>query len=128
MDQEETFARVTESLGADGGDPQASLEALASLLAEALPDWTAVRWSGGGLLGRGQRRVRGLLVEVGATKFELELADGALAAFRQREVGGVAIQRAPLTLEEWVAELTADLRSEAARNAQARSALQRLLR
>lgn len=114
-------------LRADGDDLRMAVEVLASKLSQALPASTQVRRSGGGLLGRGERRVRGVAVEIGATKFELEIAGGRLVASRQREVGGIAIKRVELAPEEWIAELTADLRAEAARSAEARSALERLL-
>jgi hypothetical protein len=127
MDPGDTFTSLGAALARDGAELQATIEALAERLTRALPGATEVRWSGGGLLGRGERRVRGLEVEVGAARFALELEDGNVVAWRQREVGGVAIKRVKVTPDEWIAELTADLRTEAARNAEARSALHELL-
>ena len=127
MGAEDTFDLAAAGLRADGEDLRVWLEVLAGKLAEALPSGTTVRRSGGGLLGRGERHVTSLAVEVGATKFELSIERGRLLATRQREVGGVAIKRQQLEPQEWIAELTADLRSEAARSAEARAALERLL-
>lgn len=53
---------------------------------------------------------------------------GRVEGFRERQSGGIAIKREALTPDQWIAALTADLRAEAERSAQARSALEELLR
>jgi hypothetical protein len=123
------LAAASGTAGARGGrrDPQAWVEVVAVRLTEALPETTEVTHSGGGLLGRGERRVRRVRVEVGASKFEAVLDEGRVVATRYREVGGVVIAREQLTPRKWITELTADLRTEAARSPEARSALQQLL-
>jgi hypothetical protein len=128
VETEDTFAEAAAGLEAGGDQDQmlASLDALAGRLAEALPEYTEVKRSGGGLLGRGTRRVEGVKVDLGGTRYALELRDGTLVASCERQVGGVAADRFELGPAEWVQELEADLRSEAARDPDARRGLDRL--
>jgi hypothetical protein len=46
---------------------------------------------------------------------------------RERKVGGIAIKREQLDAGQWVSELAAQLREEAERSAEARTALERLM-
>ncbi len=101
---------------------------LAAKLEQALPGQARVERRGGGLLGRGEKRVRAVRVELGTAAYLLGVEDGRLEGFRERQVGGIAIKREPLGPDEWVAALTADLRAEAERSAHARAALEELLR
>lgn len=126
MDGKQTFATTAAELGAEGEELQSAVESLAERLANALPDCTEVGRSGGGLLGRGERRVETVTVQVGGAKYALAVRDARLTASCQREVGGVPAVRVELTPEEWLAELEADLRAEAARNVDARRGLERL--
>ena len=126
VEAEHTFAEVAAGLDGRGDELLASVQALAGRLAEALPDYTEVVRSGGGLLGRGERRVEGVKVEVGGTKYALALRDGQLVASCRRDVGGIAASLVRLTPGEWLAELEADLRTEAARSLEARHGLARL--
>jgi hypothetical protein len=128
VEPEDTFTQAAAGLRAEGDELLASLEALAGRLLDALPDCTNVIRSGGGLLGRGERRVAGVEVEVGANKYVLGLRDGQLVASCERQVGGVTADRFELPPDEWLEELEADLRTEAARNASARLGLERLRR
>ncbi len=105
-----------------------SVEVLARKLEEALPGRARVERSGAGLLGRGQKRVRSLRVELGSSCYQLTVEDGRLEGFLERQVGGIAIKREPLAAAEWMAALTDTLRAEAESSAEARSALERLLR
>jgi hypothetical protein len=127
MDVEEGFDLSAAGLRADGQDLRMSIEVLATKLEQALPGQTRVRRSGGGLLGRGQRRVRALQVELAGNRYELALDGTAVAASRQRQVGGIAIKSEALSPSDWIAALTEDLRAECDRSAQARTALESLL-
>ncbi len=127
MSSEETFDLSAAGLRADGTDLRISIEVLASKLESSLPGRTRVERRGGGLLGRGEKRVRRLQVELGGCAYELSVADERVEGFRERQVGGISIKREPLTPEEWVAALTAELQSEAQRSAEARSALEGLI-
>jgi hypothetical protein len=124
---EADFDLAAAGLRADGGDLRISLEVLARKLEETLPAQTHVERRGGGLLHRGDARVRELRVELGGTRFQLALEGDRVECTRQREVGGISIKREPLDAGAWVAALAKELRSEAARSAQARDALAQLL-
>ncbi|HYB22641.1 MAG TPA: hypothetical protein VED41_02510, partial [Solirubrobacteraceae bacterium] len=115
-------------LRGDGTDLRISVEVLAGKLEEALPGRTKVRRAGGGLLGRGQRRVRALEVQLAGNIYELLVESAGLQASRQRQVGGIAIKREALAPDAWIAALTDDLQAEAQRSADARTALEGLLR
>lgn len=114
-------------LRSDGKDLRIAVEVLASKLEEALPARTRVRRSGGGLLGKGSRHVREVLVLLGETSYSLHIDGERVEGSRQREVGGVAIKRETLDPGRWLAELTEALRSEAQRSADLRTALSLLI-
>lgn len=125
---EDSFDLAAAGLRGDGADVAISIEVLAAKLEEALPGQARVERRGGGLLGRGQKRVRAVRVELGSAAYLLGIEDGRLEGFRERQVGGISIKRESLHPDEWVAALTADLRAEAERSAHARAALEKLLR
>jgi hypothetical protein len=124
---DQDFDLSAAGLRADGTDLRISVEVLASKLEESLPSRAHVERHGGGLLGRGPKRVREVRVEVGGNCYQLTVADDRIEGFRERQVGGISIKREQLAPDEWVATLAADLRTEAERSAQARTALERLL-
>jgi hypothetical protein len=126
MGAEDDFDLSAAGLRADGSDLRISLEVLAGKLESSLPAQTHVERRGGGLLGRGEKRVRVLRVSLGDTSYELTVGD-RVEGFRKREVGGIAIKRESLDPGEWVGALAADLREEAERSAEARAALERLM-
>jgi hypothetical protein len=118
------------SLRADGTDLSISIAVLAAKLESTLPGRTRVERRGGGLLGRGEKHVRSIQVELGADngmRYELTVEGERVAGFRERKSGGISIKREPLDPDQWVAALTAELRTEAERSAEARAALERLL-
>ncbi len=128
MSEDDTFDLVAAGLRADGAELSMSVEVLARKLEQALPGAARVERHGGGLLGRGEKRVRLVRVELGSNLYQLTVDGQRVEGFREKQVGGIAIKREPLSPEEWIAALSADLRSEAQRSSQAREALERLLR
>jgi hypothetical protein len=127
VSDEDTFDLAAAGLRGDGAELSVSVEVLASKLEQALPGRARVERRGGGLLGRGAKHVRQVRVELGSNHYELTVDGGRVEGYRERQVGGIAIKREPLRADEWIAALTADLRSEADSSAQARTALERLL-
>jgi hypothetical protein len=111
----------------DGEDLAMSVEVLASKLEEALPGRAKVTRSGGGLLGKGARRVREVLVVLGDTSYRLDISGERIEGFKQREVGGIAIKKETLDPRAWVSELLDALREEAQRSSELASALAILL-
>lgn len=127
MSGEETFDLAAAGLRADGADLRISLEALASKLEQALPGAARVQRSGGGLLGRGERSVREVRVDLGEARYELRFEGASLSGSRERVSGGISIKRETLDPGAWLTALTEDLRTQAQRSAQARTALEGLL-
>jgi hypothetical protein len=125
---EDTFDLVAAGLRGDGTDLAISVEVLANKLEQALPGLARVERHGGGLLGRGEKRVRRVQVELSGCCYQLTVDGPRVQGFRERQSGGIAIKREALDPNEWIAALGADLRAEAERSAQARAALEELLR
>ncbi len=125
---EDSFDLAAAGLRVDGSDLTTSVEVLAAKLEQALPGVARVERRGGGLLGRGEKRVRRVQVQLGPCCYQLAVDGPRVEGFRERQVGGIAIKREPLDAQAWITALTADLRSEAERSAQARAALEKLLR
>lgn len=127
MPTDETFDLSAAGLRADGSDLRISIEVLASKLESSLPGRARVERHGGGFLGRGEKRVRRLQVDLGECVFALAIEGERVEGSRERIVGGISIKREPLAPDEWVSALTAELREEAQRSAEARTALERLV-
>ena len=127
MGDDDSFDLAAAGLRGDGTELTISVEVLAAKLEQALPGQARVERRGGGLLGRGEKRVRAVRVELGTAAYLLGVEDGRLEGFRERQVGGISIKRESLTPDAWVAALTSELQSEAQRSAQARSALEGLI-
>lgn len=127
MSTEETFDLAAAGLRGDGAELAVTVEVLATKLEQALPGRAHVERHGAGLLGRGEKRVRELRVDLGPNRYELAVDGSRVEGFRERQVGGISIKREPLRPDEWIAALTADLRAEAEQSSEARAALERLL-
>ena len=130
MPSDESFDLSAAGLRADGTDLRISVEVLAAKLESSLPGRTRVQRRGGGLLGRGEKHVRQIQVELGSasgTTYQLTIDGDRVEGFRERKSGGIAIKREPLDPQAWVVALSEDLRAEAQRSAEARTALERLL-
>lgn len=122
------FDLAAAGLRLDGADLAMSVQVLATKLEQALPGQARVERRGGGIFGRGEKRVQRVHVEVGSCAYELAVDGARVEGSRVRQSGGIAIKRESLEPDAWIAALTADLRTEAERSAQARAALERLLR
>lgn len=127
MSAEDDFDLSAAGLRADGSDLRISVAVLASKLESSLPARTRVERRGGGLLGRGEKRVRRVEVNLGETSYELTVDGDRVQGSRERKVGGIAIKREQLDAGQWVSELAAQLREEAERSADARAALEKLV-
>jgi hypothetical protein len=127
VDDDDSFDLAASGLRLDGAELATSVEVLASKLEQALPAMTRVERGGGGLLGRGAKRVRAVRVQLGEMSYLLGVEGARVQGSRERQVGGICIKRETLSPEQWVEALTEDLKTEAERSADARSALQRLL-
>jgi hypothetical protein len=127
---DESFDLSAAGLRADGTDLRISVEVLAAKLESSLPGRTRVERHGGGLLGRGEKHVRQIQVDLGAgngIRYELTIDGDRVEGFRERKSGGIAIKREPLDPDQWIAALTVELQSEAQRSSEARTALEGLV-
>lgn len=127
MSADPDFDLDAASLRADGGELTISIEVLASKLESALPSVTKVQRQGKGVLRKGEKSVREVLVQVGDLSYCLQVQGGRLLGYKAKEVGGVTIRRESLDPSNWVGELTSSLQDEAQRSEQARQALQKLI-
>jgi hypothetical protein len=127
MAGDDDFDLSAAGLRADGSDLRISVAVLAGKLESSLPRNTRVERRGSGLLGRGQKQVRRIEVNLGETSYELIVDGDRVQGSRERKVGGIAIKREQLDAGQWVSELAAQLRDEAERSAEARAALEKLV-
>ncbi|HEX8732324.1 MAG TPA: hypothetical protein VF725_09735 [Ktedonobacterales bacterium] len=120
------FELFAASLRADATDAIAFLEALATKLGGALPQRTQVEREGG-LFNRAHH-VRRIAVRLGEWEYALAAEPGgSLAASRTHAVRGITLKSEPLGLEDWIAELSAELEELAQASQQDGAALRRLL-
>jgi hypothetical protein len=119
------FDLSAAGLRADSGDIATTVEVIARKLEDALPAHTSVQRRGRPLSRA--KHVYAIEVRLGDWRYQLQFDGRAIAASREREVGGIAIKRESLSLVDWVGAMTAELRASAEQSAQARTALERLL-
>lgn len=120
------FELFAASLRADAADAVAFLEALATKLGGALPQRTQVEREGG-IFNRAHH-VRRIAVRLGEWEYALAAEPGgSLAASRTHAVRGITLKSEPLGLEDWLAELSAELADLAQSSQQDGAALRRLL-
>jgi hypothetical protein len=120
------FEVLASSLRADLTDVKAFLAALAEKLGGALPQQCVVERKGG--LFAKEKHVHRVSVELGEHRYAIEHAShGGLRASRIKVVRGIALKTEELPVDQWIEELSRDLAAHAARNSQARMALERLL-
>ena len=120
------FEVFASSLRADLNDTGLFLGALAEKLGGALPQQTVVERRGG-LFAR-EKPIHKISVELGEYRYLIEKAGhGGLQTARTKVVRGIALKTEELPVDAWIESLSRDLAQYAARNAQARMALERLL-
>lgn len=119
------FDLTAAGLRANGSDLATALEVLAAKLEDALGNHTDVRRKRK-LLGK-PGPVAEISVRIGESRYSLCQTSTGANASRLREVGGIAIKRESLAVDDWLAGLTRDLEAEAERSADARASLDRLL-
>jgi hypothetical protein len=106
-------------------DQRGFLEMLARLLEGAMPDETEVMRRGG-LFSK--KTVQRVMVTLGENRYTLEdPGRGPLQAARVRVVRGIALKTEPISVEEWVDELSAHVDERARTDQAAREALARLV-
>ena len=121
--QVEMFAA---SLRADSTDTRAFLEALAVKLEGSLPNQTQVIRQRS-IFSR-EHPVKEIVVTLGDYQYRvMRERQNPLITFRAKVVRGISLKTDELSVDVWIDELSRDLAAHAARNTQARLALERLL-
>lgn len=106
-------------------DQRVLLELLATMLDGALPDEAEIV-KRGGLFSK--KTIAKVVVTFGDHRYTLEdPGRGPLQATRTRIVRGIALKTEPIPVEEWLAEISANLDERARTSARAREALARLI-
>lgn len=123
MEAARDFDLLAASLRADANDLRVFLEVLAAKLEASFPERTSVER--GGLFGK--KRVRGLSVELGDCRYELEHDDGRIQVRRSTVVRGISLHSDELELDAWIDDLSQRLVEEAGRSERGRAAIERLL-
>ncbi|MGI8554405.1 MAG: hypothetical protein ACR2PL_27000 [Dehalococcoidia bacterium] len=125
-DPERDIDLLTASLRADAADGHVFLQALAVKLEGALPGQVHIE-RGGGLFSH-ENPVKAIEVELGEHAFRVhDRGHGRLEGQRQRVVRGIVLKSENLSLDQWIAELAAELGRLAASSERGREALERLL-
>ncbi len=107
-------------------DARGFLPLLAVVLTGTLPDETQIERKGG--LFQKEKPVRKISVTLGDNRYTLEdLGRGPLAASRVKIVRGITLQTKALPVEEWLAEMSAEISARAASSEKAFFALKSLL-
>lgn len=117
---------LAASLRADSTDLKAFLEALATKLAGALPNQTAVTRQNK-LFSR-ERPIREIVVTLGEYQYRISHEQQqSLVTLRAKTVRGIVLKTEQLPMDQWINELATDLAHEATQSSQARIALERFL-
>lgn len=107
-------------------DVRGFLPLFAIVLESSLPDETLIERKGG--LFQKQKPVRKVSVTLGEATYTLEdLGHGPLAAHRITTVRGIRLKTEPMPVENWLAELSAEISARADRNEKTFFALKELL-
>lgn len=107
-------------------DTRGFLPLLAIVLSGALPEETTIERKGG--LFQREKPVRKVTVTLGDNIYSLEdLGRGPLAAHRAKVVRGITLKTEPLLVEDWLAELSAEIAARAKQNEKAFFALRSVL-
>ncbi len=107
-------------------DARTFLPLLGQVLTSALPEECEIERRGG--LFQREKPIRKVTVALGDQIYTLEdLGRGPLAATRAKIVRGITLKTEPLPVEDWLADLSAEISARATQNEKAFFALKNLL-
>jgi hypothetical protein len=125
---DEDFDLQAAALRADAAELAGSIEVLASVLEQALPQIASVeRRKVGGLRSK-RRVVQRVAVALGDEQFELRSAAGGLQCTRHKVVRGITLSHQDLSMADWIAGLIDGVAHRAEISDHDRIALEGLLR
>lgn len=105
-------------------DAHLFVQSLASLLLSIVPE-SAEAIEHGGFLQR--KQLAGVTVLFGDNRYRMESQGHQVVTSRTHVVRGIALKTEVMPVEEWIAEVSAQMELVAATNARAKAALQRIL-
>jgi hypothetical protein len=120
------FDLSAASLRASSGDLRSFVEVLANKLDRALPGRVKVERRATRLLSK-QKRVTGIELDLGGTRYLLAAQGGAVETRCATAVRGIVLKSAVVPLDTWIDELLRELADEAQTSEQSRLALEQLL-
>jgi hypothetical protein len=116
---------LAASLRAESSDLSAFVATLAAKLEEAVPGRVRVERRRNGMFG--SKTVRGLSIDLGDRRLELQAEGGRVEARCSRLSGGIVLRKENVDTDVWLAMLSEGLAAEASRSEATRQALERLL-
>ena len=119
------FDMVAAAIRADAADTKTFMEALAAKLNDALPGHVTVEREGG--LFQKEHRVKRITIDLQDRRYELERIGSGVEARTAHQVRGIRLKTEVIPLPDWIDSLARHLASYAESNAQARSALGKLV-
>ena len=106
-------------------DQRGFLENLAAMLESVLPEHVTVERRGGLF---SDKRIRAVRIQFGDHIYSVEAsAQGAISADRTKVVRGIKLKTEPLSIEDWLERVCAELSRHADANLAARDAIKRFL-
>jgi hypothetical protein len=114
---------LAATMRASASDAEQLLELLAEKFEQSLPEHTRVARKGGLFK---KKRVHSIAIAFGEYEYLIE-RDDRINARRVRIVRGIVIKTEPLTMEEWIDELAAELARQAEGNQRTRDALEQFV-
>jgi hypothetical protein len=124
--EELDFDLSAASLRASSGDLRSYVEVLADKLARALPGRVKVERRAARLLSK-QKRVTGIELDLGDTRYLLAAQDGNVETRCATCVRGIVLKSNVVPLDAWIDQLLRELAAEAQTSDQSRLALEQLL-
>jgi len=102
-------------------DHEAFVEFLANALARAFPSLAQLKYEGGFL---SKKRICGVTIELGENTYGITKAKHSpLEATRVHTVRGIALKTEVLPVEEWLAEISAEIETRVQKDSSSRTAL-----
>ena len=120
------FELLAASLRASSSDLSTFVRVLAEKLEHALPGRVRVERRRTRFLS-GERRIARVECTLGERRYSLAVEGAEVVALRATVVRGVVLKSEPLSLDEWIDAVAADLGTEARASEESRRAVQQLL-
>jgi hypothetical protein len=100
------------ALRADARDTEALMAGLASWLEQSVPHLASVQRKRAGMFDA-RKRVTRIACQLGEDLYTIDVESAGVQARRARSVRGITLKTEPLTVGDWVSELTGALVREA---------------